>query len=178
MRTKGTILLAVCALLGVMPGATLAGYWEGPFSDGSNNEGYCQHGIFGGFSCYGDYCDNLWMWCEEDYTFTAQSPWGTTGLVSEEQNLAECKAGGALAPIRLILCFHDYCDDKAFYCDQRMQNEQPWVIQYDTCETTDWISDDISAGGRYWPGFDAVGAECDGSYCDNIRFKVCSDLYP
>jgi hypothetical protein len=123
--------------------------------------------LLAGILCAGSYCDNIYGICENlSYAYKVYDRiW--LNYVSEESSAFTANCGSGF--ITGFACRGSYCDNVSVECSYL--NE---VVPSSTdCILTPSISEEWD--NYFFPeGMYAVALDCDGSYCDNIEFIVCS----
>ena len=119
--------------------------------------------------CTGRYCDNISTYCHTDGIGVAgANTW--TSYFSDEHGENKCKADEWVTSIS---CTGNYCDNVALQCTKL---QSPYVV-HNSCMWTGWVSEEYGGQLNFPPGYYMAGAQCSGSFCDNMRFWVCSKLW-
>lgn len=197
MSSKLTALLGGCfALAAIAVTSPVHAAWT---SYASEEDGplYCGYGAgAAGFACWGDYCDDVALectslpsWSSLDYTTTRWTSYfseegdsdlgqvvcsdGPNGSYCESfelgDNLRYCFGGRGTNKgiVTGIQCSGSNCDNISLECTK------PAVGRLTNCSWSDWLSEEE---WYYYFGADRfiTAVECNGDYCDNKRFYVCS----
>ena len=151
-----------------------------------------------GFGCSGRYCDNVRLLCETMPFNTELDPatdyW--TGYFSEEHDDVEqwqsagwypysdehyrvCHATSTAGLVSGIKCRGSYCDNISVECTQPVKyvGNTRYPVKVTNCSWTAWQSEEQGSRDFGWNRY-ITGVECQGSYCDNKRFYVCSLVDP
>jgi hypothetical protein len=149
-----------------------------------------------GFGCSGKYCDNVRLLCETlpfgatpDYTtsywtslFSEEtdgfSTWSSEGWYHYDgDNYEVCHATDNYPGfVTSILCNGSYCDNIALQCVQAKKSGGI-PVHVTSCGWTGWYSEEQGSVDFGYNRY-ITGVECQGSYCDNKRFYVCSMVNP
>ena len=147
-----------------------------------------------GFGCSGRYCDNVRLLCETLPFGTTLEPttdyW--TAYFSEEHDDIEviqhhtwypysdehyrvCHSASTGGLVSGIKCQGRYCDNIAIECTQPVKyvDGTRYAVALTDCSWTAWQSEEQGSMDFGWNRY-ITGVECQGSYCDNKRFLVCS----
>jgi hypothetical protein len=192
------------ATLTVAATASAANYWTSWVSEESGGpQAGCTawNEAVSGQGCSGSYCDNLRLLCTTlpfgatiDSTSVHESGWfseetdGTATWVSEgwykhdADNSHVCNWGNSPpAFITGIRCSGKYCDNIKVECGEATA---PWfgnqrlAVGVTNCSWTGWYSEEQGTAINFGTNRYATGVECNGSYCDQKRFYVCSMVDP
>jgi len=111
-------------------------------------------------TCYGSYCDNTKLSCDETNYPVYDRSW-STNFSEEGTNYRFC---GAQQIMTGISCSGRYCDNVSIECSTipRTRYNCQWVGPYSE-----------EQGFAYFGGKYANGMGCTGSYCDNHWYYVC-----
>jgi len=125
-----------------------------------------------GFRCAGSYCDDMYFDCTPMPSGTGSNASGGrwTSYFSEENPAQFCSTdafglvlNGIVDGIRAT---GSYSDNVSLHCAAITSGH------FGNCQWTGWMSEE--QGHQSFNGKFAVGAQCSGSYCDNMKFYVCN----
>ena len=155
--------------------ALVYGDWT-PSTSEENAPVVCRPGeVVDGFRCQGRYCDNIALHCVKPFRssqrLSSQRIKWSKQFSEEGNNREYCSAGFLTG----IACSGRYCDNISFECSEvgAVSNEGDVTTDTTNC---DWLNVTLSEeqGKMFFDeGEYATGIECDGSNCDNKRFRVC-----
>jgi hypothetical protein len=177
--------------------AKTAGAWWTPWISEENGVATCDdfEEAARGFGCSGKYCDNVQLLCDVlpfgAFPDTENRYW--TGYFSEEHDQYSTWYSGGWYPwdnenyevcygwdttpglVTGIDCSGSYCDNIRLECTQIVQLVYgvPYWLGVTNCSWSGWYSEEQGSVDFGWNRF-ITGVECQGSYCDNKRFYVCS----
>ena len=201
VRSKVLLSILVGAVLVSFAGMATAGilYWTTWISEESGEPSWCfsDREAAVGFGCHGSNCDNVRLLCEtlpfgfvmEGYRFTEwfseetselglAIPHGWYGRDTENSHV--CQFGWTAPGIMTgITCYGRFCDNINLECATpvKVQHGRRVAAAVTGCEWSDWLSEEQGSvdfgSNRY-----IMGAECNGDFCDNKRFYVCSLVDP
>jgi hypothetical protein len=196
------MILAVAAFGSVSSTANAALYWTPWVSEeGGGPASICTawNEAAVGFGCSGGWCDNVRLLCET-LPFNATLDPSTdfwSGYFSEEhdeygtvistgwypyfdENYHVCHGGwGQPGLVNGIRCSGSSCDNISIECAQPKATVNGAVVsvQSTSCSWTGWYSEEQGSVDFGWNRY-ITGVECQGAYCDNKRFLVCSLVNP
>jgi hypothetical protein len=149
--------------------------WLGPVSEETwKNQMQCGETNVGitAWQCQGRYCDDNFMQCAATPggLFFASPGFWTPYFSEEGANAFFCENGGPGTGINGIVdgvkATGRYSDNISLHCSSLFSGHLT------DCGWTGWVSEEQGTMD-FSPKF-AVGAQCSGSYCDNLRFFVCN----
>lgn len=141
--------------------------WTGETSDGLPAI-VCDSGsLMSTVRCTGRYCDNISTYCQNDGKGKPAASRWTPYFSEETVGVTLCNADEWVTSIS---CTGDYCDNVALQCTKLTA---PYVV-HSSCQWTGWVSEEYSGVLNFPPNYYMAGAQCNGSFCDNMRFWVCS----
>jgi hypothetical protein len=123
-----------------------------------------------GFGCTGSYCDNVKLACARVPRWTSidYSTWHWTGKFSEEGDSQRlCDSGNGM--VIALSCTGRYCDNIDLACAQ-----PAWGRMTHCSDWSPSLSEESGGVYNFGPGNVITGVKCQGSYCDNKQFRVCS----
>lgn len=195
MSLKTTALFAASLVVASLAAASPAqASWTGYVSE-EDGPLYCPGNTGAmGFACWGDYCDDVALecsavpsWTSLNYSTTYWSEYfseegasdlgqvvchdGPEGSYCESfslgDNLHYCFGGrNSKGIVTGIRCNGSNCDNISLECTK------PTSGRLTGCSWSDWLSEE--EWYYYFSGKFVTAVECDGDYCDNKRFYVCS----
>jgi hypothetical protein len=192
----GLGMLLVMASAAAASTADAAFHWT-PYISEENGAATCDDWdeAARGFGCSGKYCDNARLLCDtlpfEAWPDTnnrywtryfseehdAYSEWSSAGWYPwSNENYEVCHASSATPGLVTgIDCSGSYCDNLSLECTQIVQLVYgvPHWLGVTNCSWSGWYSEEQGSVDFGWNRF-ITGVECQGSYCDNKRFHVCS----
>ena len=151
-----------------------------------------------GFACSGGYCDNVSLLCEtlpfnatlnsasEYWTaFFSEEDRGVSSVTSEGwyrydgDNYEVCHRSGNPGLVSGIKCKGSYCDNISLKCAQpiKWKNGISYPVQVNNCQWSGWYSEE-QRSVDFGPNRYITGVRCQGGYCDNKQFYVCSLIDP
>jgi hypothetical protein len=207
MSTKKLGLSIV--LVGVMGSASMANatalYWTNYVSDEGSPQTYCANWNEAavGFSCTGNYCDNVRLLCETlpfGATLNPADDYWTSWFSEEDSGFESVTSAGWYAhsgdnyrvcnPANLnpgfvsgIQCSGNNCDNVKIECTRAVKwnGSTNVYMNVHNCSWSQTYSEE-STGNSGAVDFGAnriiTGVKCEGSKCDNMRFYVCSMTDP
>ena len=95
-------------------------------------------------------------------------------------NYEVCSIDGKPGLVGGIRCKGRYCDNISLECIQPYKNKAgQWypVTKVNNCQWSGWYSEEQGSVDFGYQRY-ITGVECNGSYCDNKRFYVCSLVDP
>ncbi|HLK90137.1 MAG TPA: hypothetical protein VKZ18_09590 [Polyangia bacterium] len=122
--------------------------------------------------CAGSYCDDMYITCAATpggfASSTSSGFW--TGFFSDENPAKFCSPDGTSNNINGIVdgiqATGSYADNISVHCAAITSGH------LSNCQWTGWFSEE--QGSKDFGGKFAVGAQCSGSYCDNMNYYVCN----
>lgn len=152
-----------------------------------------------GFGCSGRYCDSVRLLCETMPFGTTLDPatdywsgyfseehddygtWDSYGGWHHEENQEICHTPyhNSKGLVSGIKCRGRYCDNISVECTKPVKyvGGTRYEVQMNNCSWTAWQSEEQGSRDFGWNRY-ITGVECQGSYCDNKRFYVCSPIDP
>ncbi|MEP7121050.1 MAG: hypothetical protein ABJE95_09080 [Byssovorax sp.] len=141
-----------------------------PFTSDGLPPLYCDSGsLMSSVRCTGRYCDNIATYCQNDGVGKPGAQ-RATPYFSDENPAMLCNVDEWVTSIS---CTGSYCDNVSLTCTKLVT---PNVV-HNSCMWTGWVSEEFGGQLNFPAGYYMAGAQCSGSYCDNMRFWVCSKLY-
>lgn len=152
-------LLSVCMM--TLPMTALAAYSTWAVSE-EDPPAACNIGdaVYAA-SCYGGYCDNTRLYCDET-NYPVYSRYWTTNFSEEGTNYRFCGANEIMTGLS---CSGGYCDNVSIECStiNKSRYNCQWVGPYSE-----------EQGYRYFGGKYANAMWCTGANCDNHYYYVCN----
>jgi hypothetical protein len=151
-----------------------------------------------GVGCSGRYCDNVRLLCETlpfNITLDPATDYWTNYFSEEHDDLAQWQSSGwypwsdenyrichrttTAGLVSGITCQGSYCDNVAIECTKPVKyvGDTRYAVDVTNCSWTPWQSEEQGSRDFGWNRY-ITGVECQGSYCDNKRFYVCSLIDP
>lgn len=168
---RATLAKAAAALAATLPFVTpsiaRADYWTGWFSE-EDPPGICAGGhLIGGVRCRNPYCDDMSLYCVSAGIRRVGNTYWAPGISEEQPNTTFVCPGNEY--VTGIDCYSGYCNEVSLQCADIVE---PRPATTD-CHWTGWLSEEGGGELRFSAGYYMAGAQCSGSYCDNMRFYIC-----
>ena len=115
-----------------------------------------------GVACSDWWCNNMQLECNP--TTTLGGSWWTSWFSEEGTNYRICEGNGYVSG---MACQGFWCDNLSLQCTATNSNPAPHL-----CTWSGWFSEEDAP--FYAPVGTAIkGAQCNGGYCDQLRYYYC-----
>ncbi len=197
MKRLRSLLIAALSLASFV-GTASADYWSPYVSEeDSGRATWCNEYNQGaiGFGCSGSYCDSVHLLCQSLPTgvkIDAATNYWSEWMSEEDGGIEGSFAGGWYGQdgdtyhvcnykkatpgiVNSMKCSGSYCDKVAVECGipKKTVSGTTYAVGATNCAWTSWRSEE-NASVSFGVNRFITGVECSGSYCDSMRFYVCT----